>query len=101
MIETGSTLFEEGGDNDDVILFRELLKSFGGRAGDGFGEFEIFVVFGLAEVLGAEEFLGANDLGALFGGALSGGEGLFQVGGWIGRTGGLDEADGDFVGHRT
>jgi hypothetical protein len=32
---------------------------------------------------------------------LSGGEGLFQVGGRIGRTGGLDEADGDFVGHRT
>ena len=98
VINTRRALFEEGGNDDDAILFGEFLESFGGRAGDGFGEFEIFVVLGLAEVLGAEEFLGADDLSALFGDALSGGESFLQVGGRVGRAGVLDEADGDFVG---
>jgi len=55
------------------------------------------VIFGLAEVLGAEEFLSADDLSASFGSALDCGEGLFEIGGGIGGTGRLNEADGDFV----
>jgi hypothetical protein len=98
VINAGSALFEDGGDDDDPIFFGEFLKGLCGWAGDGFGEFEIFVIFGLAEVLGAEKFLGADDLCALFGGALSDGEGFPEIGGWVGRAGSLDEADGYFVG---
>lgn len=97
MVKARGTLFEKGSDDDDAMLFGEFLKSFGGWAGDGFGEFEIFIVFGLAEVLRAEQFLSADDLRALFGGALGCREGLFEVGGRVGGAGRLDEADGDFV----
>jgi hypothetical protein len=98
VVDARSALFEERGNNDDAIFSGEFLEGLGGWAGDRFGEFEIFVVFGLAEVLGAEKFLGADDLSALFGGALSGGEGFLQIGGRVGGAGGLDEADCDFVG---
>ena len=98
MIYAGSTFFEERGNDNDAIFFGEFLESFGCRARDRLGEFEIFVVFGLAEVLGAEEFLGADDLGTLLGGALSSGEGFLEIRGGVRRAGGLDEADGDFVG---
>jgi hypothetical protein len=73
------------------------LEGFGGRARDWFGKLKIRVVFGLAEILGTEQFLGADNLRALFSGALSGSEGLFQIGGRIGRAGRLNETDGNFV----
>jgi len=97
MIDTGSAFFKEGSNDDCAVLFREFLESFGSWPGNWFGEFEIFMVFGLAEVLGAEEFLGADDLRALFGGALSGGERFLKICGGVRGAGGLDEADGDFV----
>ena len=46
-------------------FFANFWKAFVRRAGNRFGELEIFVVFGLAEVLGAKEFLRADDLRAL------------------------------------
>ena len=44
-------------------------KAVGAGAGNRFGQFEVLVVFALAEILRAEEFLGADDLRALLGGA--------------------------------
>jgi hypothetical protein len=77
-------------------LFGELLKCFRSGTGDRFGEFEVFVVFGLAEVLGAEQFLGADDLSALFGGALGCSEGFLEIGSGVGGASGLDQANGNF-----
>lgn len=93
MVETGGAFFEKRNDENDALLFGELLKSVGGGAGDRFGKFEMVVVFGLAEILGAEEFLGADDLRALRNGFLGGDESFFEIGLRVGRAGGLDEAN--------
>ena len=97
MINTGSAFFEQRCDDDYMILFRKFLEGFGGRARDWFGKLKIRVVFGLAEILGTEKFLGADNLRALFRGALSCGEGFLQIGGRVGRAGGLNQTDGNFV----
>ena len=61
------------------MFLRELLKSLGARAGNRFGEFEIFVVFALAKILRAKQFLRADDLRALLRGAFGERERLLQV----------------------
>ena len=48
------------------MFFGEFLKRFGARSGNRFGELEIFVVFVLAKILRAKQFLGADDLRARF-----------------------------------
>ena len=69
VINAGRALFKQRCDNDDFVFFGKLAKSAGAGAGDFFGEFKIFEVFALAEILRAEEFLRADDLRALPGGA--------------------------------
>src|SRR2546426_5825137 len=56
------------------------------------------MVFSLAEILGTEQFLGANYLSVLFGGPLGGRKRLFQVRFRIGRTGRLYKGDVDRFG---
>ena len=70
MIKAGGTFFEEAGDDDDFAVAGDGGEGVGRGAGDRLGEFEEAVVLGLAEVLAGEEFLGADDLGALVGGSV-------------------------------
>ena len=86
VIKAGGALLEKRGDDDDGMFFGEFLKGGGAGAGDGLGQFEIIVVLALAEILGAEQFLGADDLRALLGGAFGEGEGLLQVGRGVGAN---------------
>jgi hypothetical protein len=60
--------FKERTDDDDVELFGQLAHDGGGGAGDGFGEVEQVGLLFAAEVLGAEQLLQADDLGAAGGG---------------------------------
>ena len=92
MVEAGGAFLEKGGDEDDPVLAGESLEGVGARARNRFGEGEVGVIFTLAEILGAEEFLGADDLGTGLGGALDGGEGTFQVGGGVGPASVLEQA---------
>ena len=55
----------------DLVFFRDLLKRFRARSGNGFRQFKICVIFGLAKVLRAKQFLCANNLRALLRGLLS------------------------------
>jgi hypothetical protein len=61
----------------------QFLQGGGGRAGNGFGQFEIIVFLALTEVLGSEQLLGADNAGPLPGGLrnLGGGTGEQRV--WI------------------
>jgi hypothetical protein len=95
MVETRGALFEQGNDDDDAMFAGDVLEGAGGGAGDGFGESEVGILFRLAEVLGAEELLGADDLGALACGALGGGEGFAEVNGGLGIATVLEEGEGD------
>ena len=69
VIDAGGALLEQRGDDDDLVFAGELLKGRGARAGNRLGQFEIRVVFALAEILRAEQFLRADDLRAVPGGA--------------------------------
>src|SRR4029077_20938459 len=91
VINPGRTFLKERRDDDRAMALRQFLEGGRGGSGDRFGEREIFVVFGLAEILRAKDFLGADDVRALARGAFDGGQSVFQVRGWVGRTGGLDE----------
>jgi len=76
-------LLENRGDNHHFFLARERLEGLRGGAGigvDWLREPVITVVFALAKVLRAEEFLGTNDLRAIAGR----GAGGLQCGGQIG-----------------
>ncbi len=79
VIEAGGALFEKRGDDDDSMFFGELAKRIGAGAGDRLGQLEKAVVFDLAEILRAEQFLRADDFCAGFGGALDQAELVFQV----------------------
>jgi hypothetical protein len=59
------------------------------RAGpvDRLSQFEILVIFVLAEILGAKQFLRANDVGALLRGAFSQSERFFEVSRRVAGTG--------------
>ena len=78
VINAGGAFFKQRGDDDDLVFFGEFLKGVGAGAGDVFGEFEIFVVLALAEVLRAEQFLGADDLRACLAARLRPARGSFS-----------------------
>jgi len=100
VVEAGGAFFEKGCHDDDAKFGGEWLETLGGRAGDGFGEIEEAGVFFAAEVLGAEKFLGADDLRATGGGFADFFDSAVEVqgGGVIRGARGLDKADGEFVG---
>ncbi len=96
MVDAGGAAFEEGGDDGDVEFLGEGGEGLRAGAGDGFGEIEEGGVFLLAEILGTEKFLRADDLGAAPGGLADFGDGFFHVGGGVGGAGHLNDADGVF-----
>jgi len=51
MIKAGGALLEKRSDDDDALFFGQLLECFRARSGNRFGQSEMVVVFGLAEVL--------------------------------------------------
>ena len=57
VINAGGALFEERGDDHDLLLLRDFAERFGRWTGNGFGQFEELDVFRLAEVLRAKELL--------------------------------------------
>ena len=77
VINAGGAFLEKRGDDHDLVFFSELLKSIRARAGNRLGQFEIFVVFALAEILRAEQFLRADDLRAGLRGAFDERDGFF------------------------
>jgi hypothetical protein len=79
VIEAAGALLKERGDDHDLVFLRQLLEGCGARAGDALRELEIVVVLALAEILRAEELLGANDLGTLLRGLFGQREGLLEV----------------------
>src|SRR6266571_5603525 len=93
VIESGGAFFEQGNDDDHALALRQSLKRFRGGAGNRFGEFEIGVVFALAKIKRAEQFLGADELGALPGGAPGEGEGFLKISLLVRRTLGLQQPE--------
>jgi hypothetical protein len=67
----------------------------GGGAGDGLGEVEEGGVFLAAEILGAEQLLEADDLGAAGGGFADAPFGLGEVFVGVGGAGHLHQADAE------
>src|SRR5881394_1777262 len=51
VIDTGGPLFEQGGNDDDPVFLRDLLKGGSAWAWNPLGEPEIFMVRALAEIL--------------------------------------------------
>ena len=68
VIESFGALLEQRGDDHDAQLGGQLAQRLGRRARNRLGQLEEPVVFGLAEILAAEELLEADDLGAATGG---------------------------------
>src|SRR5262249_1262170 len=93
VIDAGSSLFEDRRDHYHLVLPGQLLKCIGRGTRDRLSQFEEIMILGLAKILRAKQLLSADDLGALPGGPLSGCQGLFEVGGRIGRAGGLDQTN--------
>ena len=100
VIEPTGTLFEERGDDHDTVLLGDFLERLRARTGYRFGQFEVFVVLGLAEILRAEEFLRADNLGALLRGFFGEREGLLEVCLRVGRAAVLKKTERDFGGFR-
>jgi hypothetical protein len=93
VVNARGAFLEKGRDDDDAQLLRQLLKRFGRRAGNRLGQFEILVVFALAEVKRAKQFLRANDLRTLPGGPFDKGGRLFEILGRIRRASRLQKAE--------
>ncbi len=93
VIKARGAFFEQGNDDDHALALRKLLKRFGGGTGDRFGEFEIRMVLALAKIKRAEQFLRADDLRALPGGAPGEGEGFLKIGLRVRRTSGLQQPE--------
>ena len=87
-------------DDDDLQFAREFAQSLRGRAGNRFGQGEQIVIFFAAEILGAEQFLEADDLRASGRGFANLPLGLGQVLVGIERATGLDQSDPEFIGRR-
>ena len=95
VIDAGRAFLEERGDDDDLVFPREFAEGVGAGAGNFFGELEIVVVFALAKILRAEQFLCADDLRAGLGGARGQREGFLEVGGRAGGNGRLNQPQFD------
>ncbi len=62
VVQSRRAAFEKRRHEDDLVFLGRSSKRFARRAGDRLGEVEHAMVFGLAEVEAAKEFLQANDL---------------------------------------
>ena len=79
VVDPLGALLEERGDDHHLELPSERHQPVGGRAGDRLGEIEELVIFGLTEILTAEELLQADDLSTLLGRFAHAPDGLVQV----------------------
>ncbi len=91
VINAGGAFLEQRRDDDDFVLLREFLKCLRAWAGNFFGQFKIFVVFALAKILRAEQFLRADDICAHFRGAFGERNCFLQVRVRVGGAGSLDQ----------
>src|SRR5207249_1612628 len=78
----------------------QLLKCFRSRSWNRLGQPKKRVVFRLAKILGAEQLLSANNLGAAFGGAFGRVQRLLEVRSRIGGTGSLEKSNRNGGGFR-
>ena len=93
VVEAGGAALEEAGDDDYFFFFGDCGQRLGRGAGDGLGGVEEGVLFALAEVLGAEEFGEADDVGSGAGCVAGEGDGFGEVLGGVYGAGHLDEGD--------
>ena len=54
VVDAGSTAFEQGSDDSDMLFFRDAAKFFRRGAGNRLGEIEERVIFPLTKILGAK-----------------------------------------------
>ena len=85
-------------DDDHAQFGGQAAKRLGGGAGDGLGQIEQAGVFFAAEILGAEEFLEADDLRASGGGFADAPFGFGEVFVGVEGAGHLDQADAELGG---
>jgi hypothetical protein len=90
MINARGAFLEQRGNDDRLVFLRQPPEGVGAGPGDFLGQLEMLVILALTKILGAEEFLGADDLRALPRGALNCSERLLKIGGGIARARGLD-----------
>ena len=98
VINSGGAFLEQRRDDDDFVFLREFAKGVGRRAGNFFREFKILMVFALAKVLRAEQFLRANDVCAVFRGAFDERNCFLQIRVRVGGAGSLDQTQFDNLG---
>src|SRR5688572_9815584 len=79
VIDAGGALLEERGDDHRLVLLRQPRECVGRRARNRFREREEAMVFHLAEILGAEQLLGAENLRAFLERALREGQLMGEV----------------------
>jgi hypothetical protein len=97
VIDAGSALLEQRGDERDLAFLCDFGETPGSGAGNGLGEIKESVVFALAEILCLEELGEADHVRALCGGFIDHVNGVLQVLVWIGRAAHLHQADTEFL----
>jgi hypothetical protein len=98
VIETCGSLFKQRRDDHHAEFGGKGLKAIRGWAWNGFGEVEQASVFFAAEVLRAEKFLKAHDLGTARGGFADFFAGVVEIGLRVENTRILDQSDMEFRG---
>ena len=98
VIDARGAALEQRRDDDHAQFGGQAAQRLGGGAGDGLGQIEEGGVFVAAEILGAEEFLEADDLRAAGGGFADAPFGFGEILVGVEGAGHLDEADAEFVG---
>jgi len=93
VIKTGGATFKERRDDHAAVLAGELAEGVGGRAGNRLGQIEKAMILGLAEILGGEQFLCAEDFRPAESGLVEKIELRRAIALWISRAGHLRQAD--------
>src|SRR5258705_4538927 len=91
VIDARRSSLENRSDNDDFSLASERAQGLGRRTGNRLRQFEIPLVFTLAKVTRAKEFLETNNLRAFFCRQVHPIDGLAEIDGWILTGAHLDE----------
>ena len=95
VVDAGSTAFEQGSDDSDMLFFRDAAKFFRRGAGNGLGEIEERVIFPLTKILGAKQLGQADDIGAGAGSFANPVGGFVEVGVRVGGAGHLHQGDAE------
>jgi hypothetical protein len=100
VVNAGSAALKKGSDDDNLLLARNFRDRLRRWAGDGLGKVEKLGVFLAAKILSAKKFVHADDLRATHGGFANLFDRTLEILFRIRRRTHLDQADGEFVGHR-